>query len=246
MLNYSATKLYLDKKIILITGAGDGIGKQLALDYAKYGATIILLGKTVSKLEAVYDLIVAQGGSEPAIVPLDLKGATAKHYQDMASTIIDQFGCLDGLVHNASFTGHIGPFEQITEQDWQAVMQVNLHSQFLMTQALIPALKLANSPSVIFTSSDLGLEGKAFWGAYSISKFATQGMMQVLADEFENSHMRFNCVNPGPTRTAMRAKHYPGEEPASVTSPEHVMLPYLYLMDAQASEETGHTLHAQK
>lgn len=245
MLNYFPKEHTLKEKILLVTGAGDGIGRQAALKYSEYGATVILLGKTVSKLESVYDEIVQLGYPEPAIVPLDLKGATAKHYQDMGNTIIGQFGHLDGILHNASFTGHIGPFEQITEEDWQAVFQVNLHSQFLMTQALLPALKLAKSASVIFTSSDLGIKGKAFWGPYCISKFATQGMMEVLADEYENSTVRFNCINPGPCRTKMRAQHFPGEKPESVKPPAEIMTPYLYLMDEQASTQTGSTLNAQ-
>jgi NAD(P)-dependent dehydrogenase (short-subunit alcohol dehydrogenase family) len=245
MHTYTPQKLYLDKKTILVTGAGDGIGKQAALHYAKYGATVILLGKTVVKLESVYDEIINNGGNEPAIVPLDLKGATAKHYQDMASTISDQFGCLDGLLHNASILGHLGPFAQISEQDWQDVFQVNVTSQFLMTQALLPMLKKARHSSVIFTTSSVGLEGKAYWGPYSISKFATQGMMQILADEYDNSTIRFNCINPGATKTAMRAKAFPAESTADLKTTEQIMPLYLYLMDAETSRDNGQTFDAQ-
>ncbi|MCF2947010.1 YciK family oxidoreductase [Paraglaciecola aquimarina] len=245
MLKYLPKKHFLNNKTILITGAGDGIGKRLAITYAQYGATVILLGKTVKKLEDVYDEIIKIDGPEPAIVPLDLKGATAKHYQDMANTIIDQFGHLDGLVHNASFVGHIGPFGQITEEDWNAVFQVNIHSQFLMTQALLPALKKSDKSSVIFTSSDLGIKGKAYWGPYSVSKFATQGMMQVLADEYENTNIRFNCINPGPTRTSLRAKAFPGEDPSKLKTPEKIMSCYLYLMDSDNNTDTGKTIDCQ-
>lgn len=245
MHTYTPQKLYLDKKTILVTGAGDGIGKQAALHYAKYGATVILLGKTVVRLESVYDEIINNGGNEPAIVPLDLKGATAKHYQDMASTISDQFGCLDGLLHNASILGHLGPFAQISEQDWQEVFQVNVTSQFLMTQALLPMLKKARHSSVIFTTSSVGLEGKAYWGPYSISKFATQGMMQILADEYDNSTIRFNCINPGATKTAMRAKAFPAESTADLKTTEQIMPLYLYLMDAITSKDNGQTFDAQ-
>jgi NAD(P)-dependent dehydrogenase (short-subunit alcohol dehydrogenase family) len=245
MLTFTPQEHYLDKKIILVTGAGDGIGKQAALHYAKYGATIILLGKTVEKLESVYDEIINNGGNEPAIVPLDLKGATAKHYRDMASTINDQFGCLDGLLHNASMLGHLGPFAQISEQDWQDVFQVNVTSQFLMTQALLPTLKKALHSSVIFTTSSVGLKGKAYWGPYSISKFATQGMMQILADEYENSNIRFNCINPGATKTAMRAKAFPAESSNSLKTAKEIMTLYLYLMDMQSSKENGQTFDSQ-
>jgi|TARA_B110000902_G_scaffold229313_1_gene270015 NAD(P)-dependent dehydrogenase (short-subunit alcohol dehydrogenase family) len=245
MHNYTPKKLYLDKKTILVTGAGDGIGKQAALHYANHGATVILLGKTVVKLENVYDEIINNGGNEPAIVPLDLKGATAKHYRGMASTISDQFGCLDGLLHNASVLGHLGPFAQISEQDWQNVFQVNVTSQFLMTQALLPALKKAADSSVIFTTSSVGLKGRAYWGPYSISKFATQGMMQVLADEYDNSSIRFNCINPGATKTAMRAKAFPAETADNLKTPAQIMSLYLYLMDNKTSKETGQTFDAQ-
>jgi NAD(P)-dependent dehydrogenase (short-subunit alcohol dehydrogenase family) len=245
MHTYIPSKQYLDKKTILVTGAGDGIGKQAALHYAKFGATVILLGKTVAKLEKVYDEIINNGGNEPAIVPLDLKGATAKHYRDMANTITDQFGYLDGLLHNASVLGHLGPFEQISEKDWQNVFQVNVTSQFLMTQALLPALKKAPQSSVIFTTSSVGLKGRAYWGPYSISKFATQGMMQILADEFDNSNIRFNSINPGGTKTAMRAKAFPAENADNLKTPEEIMPLYLYLMDNDTSTENGQTFEAQ-
>jgi NAD(P)-dependent dehydrogenase (short-subunit alcohol dehydrogenase family) len=245
MHTYIPKERYLDKKTILVTGAGDGIGKQAALHYGKYGATVILLGKTVAKLESVYDEIINNGGNEPAIVPLDLQGATAKHYRDMANTISDQFGYLDGLLHNASVLGHLGPFAQISEQDWQNVFQVNVTSQFLMTQALLPALKKAPNSSVIFTTSSVGLKGRAYWGPYSVSKFATQGMMQILADEYENSQIRFNSINPGGTKTAMRAKAFPAENAENLKTPEEIMSLYLYLMDNETSRETGQTFEAQ-
>lgn len=245
MNNYQASPDFLADKTILVTGAGDGIGKEAALQYAKYGATVILLGKTVPKLEAVYDQIIAAGGNEPAIIPLDLAGATVKHYQDMAATIDNQFATLDGVLHNASMLGHLEPFGQISESDWQQVMQVNLNSQFFMTQALLPVLKKAPNPSMIFTTSSVGLKGRAYWGSYAISKFATQGMMEVLADEYENSNMRFNCINPGGTRTNMRAQAFPAEDASKLKTAADIMPLYLYLMSIDSVTETGKTFHAQ-
>ena len=235
----------LSNKTILITGAGDGIGRQAALSYAAQGAEVILLGRTVKKLEKVYDEIVENGGPEPAIVPLDMSGATANHYRDLATTIDNQFKKLDGLLHNAGALGTLQPLVDISEEEFDQVMMVNVKSQFLMTKALIPVLKKAENASVIFTSSSVGQKGRAYWGTYSISKFATEGMMQVLADEYENTHMRFNCINPGATRTAMRTKAYPAENSDNLRTPLDIMPTYIDLMSDDSIEVNGQTLKAQ-
>ncbi len=162
MFEYTISENCLNNKVILVTGAGDGIGKQAALTYAKLGATVILLGKTVAKLESVYDEIIANGSPEPAIVPLDLKGATKQHYIDMTATIINQFGKLDGALLNASVLGELTPFTQIHQQIWDDVMQVNANAQFLLAQALVPAMQKNDHASLIFTTSGVGNKGKAF------------------------------------------------------------------------------------
>lgn len=235
----------LSNKTILITGAGDGIGKEAAKQYARYGANTILLGRTVSKLEATYDECQNLGTGESAIVPLDMEGATTKNYEDMAQTIIQQFGKLDGLLHNASILGQLQPFGQIPEQEFHQVMQINLNGTFFMTQALLPALKAAQHGSVVFTSSSVGVKGRAYWGTYAISKFATEGMMQCLADEYSNSALRFNCINPGGTRTSMRASAFPAENPDNLKTPEDIMPTYLYLMDDVSIGVTGQTFICQ-
>lgn len=245
MLDFQPADSALKDKVILVTGAGAGIGKTAAIQYAKYGATVILLGRTTRKLEQTYDEIVELGYPEPAIIPLDLKGATPQNYADMAMTIEQQFGCLHGILHNASILGQLQPLVQIPAEEFQEVMQVNVNGTLYMTQALLPILKKAPSASVIFTSSSVGVKGRAFWGSYSISKFATEGMMQILADEYENSEMRFNCINPGGTRTGMRAKAFPGEDPNSLKTPEDIMSPYLYLMADDSKGVTGQTIAAQ-
>lgn len=245
MLNYQAAPDLLTNNVILVTGAGDGIGRQAALHYAAHGATVILLGKTVSKLESVYDEILAQNSPQPAIIPLDLVGATKSHYQDLAETLKQQFGRLDGVLFNASHFSVLGPFEMIGEDEWDQVMQVNVKSQFLLTQALLPLLKATPASSIIFTSSGVGKQGRAYWGCYAISKFATEGMMQVLADELSNSSVRVNCINPGATRTDMRARAYPGEDPASLRSASDIMPVYLYLMGKDSVAVTGQSLDAQ-
>ena len=245
MNDYHAPNDLLEQKVILITGAGDGIGKQAALTYAAHGATCILLGKTVSKLEAVYDEIVANGNAEPAIVPLDLQGATPDHYKGMADTITDQFGKLDGVLLNAGALGHLSRFVDISPEEWQKVMQVNLNSNVYLLQALLPVLAKAEQASVVLTSSSVGRKGRAFWGTYSVSKFATEGMMEVLADEYKNSNIRFNCINPGATRTAMRASAFPAEQPETLKTPAEIMPLYLYLMGNDSVKVNGQSLDCQ-
>ncbi|APE01985.1 YciK family oxidoreductase [Alteromonas mediterranea] len=245
MNDYNAPVDLLRDKVILVTGAGDGIGAQAAKTYAAHGAICILLGRTVSKLEAVYDDIVAAGCQEPAIVPLDIRGATPSHYQQMTQTIIDQFGRLDGVLHNASILGHLSAFKDIDAQEWQDVMQVNVNGMVYMTQALIPALEKAENASVIFTTSSVGRKGRAFWGTYAVSKFATEGVMQTLADEYQNKTLRFNCINPGGTRTQMRAQAFPAENPDTLKTPEDIMPMYLYLMGNDSIEVNGQSLDCQ-
>jgi len=245
MKEFKAQPDALNGKIILITGAGAGIGKTLALQCADLGAKVILLGKTVKKLEAVYDQIELLGKQQAAILPLDLNGATEEHYSDLADTIKREYGQLDALVHNASQLGVLGPFAQIEKSTWDEVMHTNLTAQFLLTKALIPVLSLAEQASIIFTTSSVGHTGRAYWGAYSISKFASEGMMQVLADEYEHSSLRFNAINPGATRTTMRASAYPAEDSALLKSAEDIMPSYLYLLSDASKEVTGQRVNAQ-
>lgn len=242
---YQAPAGLLNEKVILVTGAGDGIGYQIAKTYATFGATVLLLGKTVKKLEKCFDDIIALEGAEPAIIPLDLKGATSQHYRDMAMTIQQQFGRLDGVVHNAAFLGHLSAFRDIPEQEWHDVMQINLTAPMIMTQALLPVLSLSPAASVIFTTSSVGHHGRAFWGSYAISKFGTEGMMQVLADEYKKSTLRFNAVNPGATRTKMRASAYPAEDASNLKGPEDIMPAYLYLMGDESIGVNGQRIDCQ-
>lgn len=243
--NYQAPADALANKVILVTGAGDGIGRVAAITYAQHGATVILLGRTTKKLEAVYDEIIAAGYPEPAIVPLDMKGATESNYQDMSATIIDQFGRLDGLLHNASILGVLSPFAHIDLPTWNDIMQINVTAQFLMTKALLPALLKAPAASVVFTSSGVGRKGRAHWGPYAVSKFATEGMAQVLADEYENSSLRVNVINPGATRTGMRSRAYPAEDASLLKTPTDLMPTYLYFMSDESKNTTGESVDAQ-
>ncbi len=246
MFEYEARQNLLENRTILVTGAGDGIGRAAAIAYATHGATVILLGRTIEKLERVYDEIVAAGCPQPAIIPVNLEGATPHDYNVIAETIENEFGQLDGLLHNASLLGRLGPLSQYDSDMWHQVMHVNVTAPFLLTQALLPLLRKAPEASVIFTSSGVGNKGRANWGAYSVSKFATEGLMEVLADEEDGvSQVRSNAINPGGTRTAMRASAFPAENPEQLPTPEQIMPVYLYLMGSDSSTINGQVLKAQ-
>jgi len=245
-IDYQPAADLLDGRIILVTGAGDGIGRAAALAFAGHGATVILLGRTIAKLETVYDEIEAAGGPQPAIFPLNFEGATLKDYHDMAETLDKEFGRLDGILHNAGLLGRITPFEQYNPELWDQVMQVNINGPIWMTQALLPLLKGSPDASVVFTSSSVGRRGRAYWGAYAVSKFATEGFVEVLADEVEHlGTLRVNSLNPGATRTAMRKAAYPGENEMALRTPEEIMPTYLWLMGPDSGSHNGEKFDAQ-
>ncbi|MFY8325727.1 YciK family oxidoreductase [Pseudoalteromonas sp. ZZD1] len=245
MQTYKAAKNALQDKVILITGAGDGIGRVAALTYAQHGATVILLGKTTKKLECVYDEIISLGGPKPAIVPMDLKGATKQNYRDLGVTIEQQFGKLDGLLNNAGIIGSLGPLEHFCASTFDNIMKVNVTAQAMITKYMFPVLRKSPNASVIFTSSGVGRQGREFWGAYAISKFAVEGMMQTWAAEVGKTNIRINCINPGATRTSMRATAYPGEDRDKLATPEDLMPTYLYLMSDDSKDINGQSLDAQ-
>jgi NAD(P)-dependent dehydrogenase (short-subunit alcohol dehydrogenase family) len=233
----------LNGKLILVTGAGDGIGKAAAVAYARQGATVILLGRTQAKLEAVYDSIMAEHLPEPVIHPLDLASASAEDYEILAKSLAEQFPALDGLLHNASILGNLGPVEFILPENWMKIMQVNVNAVFMLTRALLPVLAKSADARVLLTSSSVGRVGRAYWGAYAVSKFATEGLMQVLADELRNtSAIRVNSINPGATRTDMRRSAFPAEDPATLPTAESLMPAYIYLMTAQSRALHGEAI----
>ena len=244
--SYSYPNDVLRDRIILITGASDGIGRALALQAATLGAQVILHGRSASKLEKVYDAIEAIGSApRPSIAVLDLAAANSESYTTLAQSIEADFGRLDGLVHNASILGERFAIDQYDAVMWQRVIHVNVTSVFAMTQVLMPLLQLSDDPSVIFTSSGVGRKGKAFWGAYAVSKFATEGLSEVLADEHRHGKLRSNCINPGATRTKMRLAAYPGEDRDALKRPEEILAPYIFLLGPDSKGITGHSFDAQ-
>lgn len=235
----------LQDRVILVTGAGDGIGRCAALSFARHGATVILLGRTMSKLESVYDEIEAAGLPQPAIYPMNLEGACEKDYRDMCDALDGEFKRLDGIVHNASELGDRTAIKDYAADTWQRVLQVNVTAPFMLTQALMPLLERAADATLVFTSSGVANRGRAFWGAYAASKAASDNLMQTLADELEgSSRIRCNGINPGATRTAMRARAYPAENPHTIKTPEALMPLYLYLMGPDSQGVNGQRFNA--
>ncbi len=246
MNNYQASADLLKNRTILITGAGAGIGKAAALACAKHGATVILLGRTQSKLEQVYDEIKTLDYPEAIIHPLDLAMASTGDYANLGNTIMEEFGVLDGLLHNASILGPRTPLQFYPATSWSKVMQINVNACFQLTQALLPALMGSDQGRILFTSSSVGRRGRAYWGGYAVSKFATEGLMQVLADELqETSSIRVNSINPGATRTAMRREAYPAENPDTLPTADTLMPLYLYLLGPDSDAVHGQALNAQ-
>lgn len=243
---YVAPNGLLRERNILITGASDGIGRALALECARLGAQVIIHGRNKAKLEKVHDEITAiEDAARPSIAVMDLLEAQSDAYESLAQGIEEQFGRLDGLVHNASMLGERYPLQQYDIVSWQKVMHVNLTAAFALTQVCLPPLLQAPDPSIIFTSSGVGRRGRAFWGAYAVSKFGTEGLAQVLADEHREGKLRVNCVNPGGTRTKMRLEAYPAEDRDKLKTPEEVLPVYLYLLGPDAAGVTGESLDAQ-
>jgi NAD(P)-dependent dehydrogenase (short-subunit alcohol dehydrogenase family) len=246
MFDYTARPDLLEGRIILVTGAGRGIGAAAAKTYAAHGATVLLLGKTEANLTEVYDEIEAAGHPQPVVIPFNLETAQPHQYDELAALIENEFGRLDGLLHNASIIGPRTPLEQLTGESFMRVMHVNVNAMFMLTQALLPLLKQSRDASVVFTSSSVGRKGRAYWGAYGVSKFATEGLMQTLADEMKDvSTVRSNSINPGGTRTSMRAQAYPAENPLDNPAPEEIMPVYLYLMGPDSQGVNGQALNAQ-
>lgn len=244
--SYSYPGDILKNRVILVTGASDGIGRALAIHAAELGARVILHGRDVRKLEAVYDRIEAiDGALRPSIAVLDLATAGSEAYQSLGTSLEAEFGRLDGLVHNAGILGDRFAIAQYDAAQWQQVMHVNVTAAFALTQVCLPLLLQSDDASVLFTSSGVGRRGRAHWGAYAVSKFAVEGLSQVLADEHRGGVLRVNCVNPGPTRTAMRLAAYPAEDRDRLRRPEEVLAAYVYLLGPDSRGVTGESVDAQ-
>lgn len=243
---YDPIQNLLHNRIILVTGASDGIGREAALTYARFGAQLVLLGRTESKLQSVQAEISSMGGLPSYLSILDMLYATPEQCQQIADDLTKKIPHLDGVLHNAGVLGQIEPIIKLSMTMWQEVMQVNVNATVMLTKALLPLLLKAKAGSLVFTTSSVGRSGRANWGAYTASKFATEGIMQVLADEYKNHNLRVNCINPGGVRSKMRAIAYPKEDSTKLKTPADIMPIYIYLMGDDSLYKNGITFDAQQ
>lgn len=244
--NHVASPDELKGRVIAITGASSGIGRAVALACARHGANVILIGRNARKLEAVHTEIETASGPEPIIALLDLEKALAADYDKLAAAVLERFGRLDGLVHNAGLLGTLSPIEHYDVPTWCRVMHVNVTAAFALTQVLLPGLKRSQDASVLFTASSVGRRGRAYWGAYAASKFALEGLSQVLSAELEGiSAVRVNTLNPGRVRTMMRRQAYPAEDLNTLPLPETVTGPYVALLGPASRGVTGEAFNCQ-
>ena len=246
MTQYVAEPDLLKDRVIMVTGSGDGIGVAVVYAYAAHGATLILLGRTQKKLENVYDSIVDAGYPQPAIYPLELTTARSEDFIILADTIKQEFGRLDGLLHNAAVLGTLTPIEHYDMRLWTHILRVNLSAPFMLTKECLPLLKKSDEASIIFTSANVGFKGQAYWGAYAVSKAATDNFMEILAEELEvNTSIRVNSIDPGPVRTRMHSLAYPGDDPSKLPAPDEITDVYVYLMADDCGGVTGEHFRAQ-
>jgi NAD(P)-dependent dehydrogenase (short-subunit alcohol dehydrogenase family) len=245
MRDYQPPRDLLAGRVILITGAGTGLGRAAALACARHGATVILLGRTQEKLEAVYDAIVRAGWPEPLLMPVNLARCGLTDFEQIAGAADRQFGRLDGLVHSAATLGSLTPLALYNLDTWTEVMQVNLNAAYLLTRACLGVLEKSGDASVVFTTSEVARNGRAYWGAYAVAGAALENLVQVWVDELgSDSKVRMNTLDPGAVRTALRAQAYPGEDPAALPSPETLTGIYLYLLGPDSRNVNGQALRA--
>lgn len=245
-MNYQAKENLLKDRVILVTGAGQGIGQVASIEFAKHGATVILLGKSVKKLESVYDEIVAAAYPEPAIFPLDLEKASEDDFKAMAEGIYQQLGRMDGVLHNAAHFDNLSPLEIQTTQQFEKMLKINLIAPFALTKACLPLLTRADDASIIFTSSSAGHQASAYWGSHGISKQAVEHLVKTWAQELEiHPNIRINAIIPGAVQSPQRKKSHPGEVHQSLPSTESIMDSYLYLMGQDSKGTSGQIIAAQ-
>jgi NAD(P)-dependent dehydrogenase (short-subunit alcohol dehydrogenase family) len=243
----ATAELPLRDRVVLLTGATGGLGEVLALAFAGAGATVVLHARVVRKREALFDRIVAAGGAEPAILPLDFMRADASALADAAAEIERELGRLDALVHCAATLQRLAPIEHHGPEDWDAVLRVNLTAPALLTRAMLPLLRQSPSASVVVTLDSRGHEPGAFWGSYAAAKAGLEALVHVLGEEWEsNPALASIGVIPGPMATPMRRRTHPGDDPATLCSPQQLAPLYLRCIGDSARAWNGQVIDARE
>ncbi|MFT7413470.1 MAG: NAD(P)-dependent dehydrogenase (short-subunit alcohol dehydrogenase family) [Methylophagaceae bacterium] len=243
-MQYTALPDLLKEHVILITGAGSGIGSAVAKAYARHGATVILLDKKIPALELVYDEIVADGLATPALYPMDFKGAIISDYGDLANSIHDSFSRLDGLVHCAASLGQIAPVQHQDPHLWLETLHINLGGPYLLTRACLALLQKCDNASIIFTTD--AHKDTAYWSGYGVAKAAIESLSKQLADELESDgRIRVNCIDPGKVSTPLHARAFPGINPTILPAAEDIVSSYLYLMGKDSLNVNANIIKAQ-
>jgi NAD(P)-dependent dehydrogenase (short-subunit alcohol dehydrogenase family) len=232
----------LRDRVVLVTGATGGLGRATSLAAAAAGATVVLLGRKVRALEALYDDIERQGGPQPAVYPMDLAGATPRDYADLAASIERECGRLDGIVHAAAHFDGLQPFDQQKPEEWTRTQQVNVTAPFQLTQACMALLRQADDSAIVFVLDDPVRMGKAFWGGYGVAKHALAGLASIVQEETERSHVRTHALLPGPMRTVLRRAAYYGEDTLMHPEPDHAARYVVWLLGADGAAMRGKTL----
>lgn len=240
--DYQIKKGELQGKVILVTGANRGFGRAITIDLAKAGAVVIMLGRDLADLERAYDEVLNLGYQQPILYPLDLAGATPDDYQQLQTSLLEQFTALDGLIHNAGTLGTMMPIEQYDIKLWYLTMQINLNAAFMLTQFLIPVLNKSADARLLFLSSSVGRRAKAYWGAYGVSKSAIEGLSKTLSEELEKTNIQVNSIDPGVMKTQMRTQAYPAENADKNPLPEAKSPAIVYLMSEKTKDLNGEQL----
>lgn len=251
---YEPARDLLRDRVVLITGATGGLGAAISRACSLHGASVVLLARRERVLNKLYDELdpgsdstgtieKAPRGNAPVICPMDLAAASPNDFESLRDSLNQEFGRLDAIVHAAALLGNLTSVEQQEPLEWARVMQVNLHAPWLLTRALLPLLRQSRDASVVFMSDAVGRKGRAYWGAYGVSKFGVEGLVQILADELErNTRIRVNAFNPGPSRTTLRSSAYPAEDPATLAKPAAAAPSVLYLLGPDSHGISGQSL----
>ncbi|MBU6199186.1 MAG: SDR family NAD(P)-dependent oxidoreductase [Xanthomonadaceae bacterium] len=232
---WQAPSDYLRERVVLVSGAAGGLGRASALACARAGASVVLLGRRVARLEKVYDEIVALQAPRPAIYPLDLAGATPRDYAELAATLERELGRLDGIVHAAAHFESLQPAADIEADEWLRGIHVNVSAPFLLTQACLPLLRVAAQASVVFVLDDPERMSRAYWGAYGVAKHALAGLVSILRAEWESTFVRAHALLPAPMRTRLRGAAYYGENALDLPLPDATADAVVYLLGADGA-----------